>query len=389
MLRFSMVKARSVIIMMMFFTLISCGKNDKSEKSESDKLITVTSSSLSSSLFYSGSVQPLKTIVVTSPAEGVIDDMAFHYGDPVKPNQLLFIISSEKFKTDYKNALMQYIKAKNEFSNARSQLTESQFLHKNQLISEDDYKSKQSGFYNSQLSLIQSQDALTIMLKQLAVPGVRLEQLNIENIGKITQAMNLQGGSQKLRAIAPAAGVALLATKASGSDEVKKLEKGDLVKQGDVLAVIGDVSGLVIHISVSEFNINQLKVGQKVQVTGAAFPGIVLQGQITGLDHQGQTSTGGLPNFPVEVVVPKLTVAEQAVIHMGMSAKVEVNIEQPKQITVPINAIVQKQGATFVRRKDASSGKIQLVQVKTGETTMDSVVIESNLKEGDKILVSG
>ncbi len=66
----------------------------------------------------------------------------------------------------------------------------------------------------------------------------------------------------------------------AGDGELKRIIKGDQVKQGDVLAVIGDNDGLMVHIEVSEFNINQLKIGQKVQVTGAAFPNFILQGMI-------------------------------------------------------------------------------------------------------------
>lgn len=350
-------------------------------------MITVSEKNFSTSLFFTGTIQPLKSIVVTSPAEGVISEMAFHYGDGVKPGQLLFMIASEKFKTDYQNALMQYIKAKNEFSNAKSTLSESQFLHKNQLISDDDFKSKQSGYYNAQLSLMQSRDALSAMLKQLAVSGLNLDQLKIENIEKITQAMHVQGGAQILRIMTPAIGVALLASKNNGGEEVKKIEQGDQVKQGDVLAVIGDVSGLKIHINVNEFNINQLKVGQKVKVTGAAFPGMILVGAITGLDRQGQASNGGVPVFPVEIIVPKLTQEQQAVIHIGMSAKVEITIEQPLQITIPISAVILKQGETFVKVQDHH--QIKEVAVKTGQTTVDSVVIESGLHEGDRVLVAG
>jgi HlyD family secretion protein len=375
------------LFLMMVLVLNSCG-GDKSNKS-TNQIITVTPQALSTALFFSGAIQPLKTRVITSPAEGVVEDMSFHYGDEVKPGQLLFVISSEKFNNDYKNALMQYIKAKNEFNNARSQLAESRFLHKNQLISDDDFKSKQSNYYNAQLSLVQSQDALSLMLKQLSVPGLNLEQLNIENIDKITQAMNIQGSAQKLKIISPTSGVALIATKSNGAEEIKKIEKGDQIKQGDVLAIVGDVSGLSIHVSVNEFNINQLKIGQKVKVTGAAFPNIILQGEITGLDHQGQVATGGVPNFPIEITVPKLTPEQQAIIHIGMSAKVEVMIEEPKQITIPINAVLQKQDATFVKVKDNHSGKIKEVAVKTGETTLDAVVIESGLQAGDNIIVPG
>lgn len=378
------------VIMLFVVTsiLVACGGHDQDTKSGTEEVITIAAKSLSSSLFFSGNVQPLKTIVVTSPVDGVVDDMSFHFGDSVKKNQMLYVISSEKFKTDYRSALMQYIKAKNEFNNARSQLKESEFLHKNKLISDDDFKSKQSGYYNAQLTLVQSQDALSVMLKQLAVPGLNMDQLTIENIDKVMQAMNVQGGSQKIRITSPVPGVALLATKTSGED-IKKIEKGDQVKQGDVIAVIGDVSGLMIRISVNEFNINHLQVGQKVKVTGAAFPDIVLQGKITGLDHQGQIAAGGMPVFPVEVVVPVLTSEQQAIIHMGMSAKVEIDIDEPQKITIPINAVTQKPGGSYVVLQDAHTNKRHDVKVKTGQTTEDAVVIDSGLQVGDKIVVPG
>ncbi len=380
-------KGKYLLIFTLMLMIASCGEN-KSSTASNETEMTVASSASSSALYFSGTVQPLKTIVITSPADGVVNDMEFHYGDTVKSSQLLFKISSEKFKSDYKAALMQYIKAKNDFNTAQSQLKESDFLHKNQLISDDDFKGKQSNYYNAQLSMVEAQDALGLMLKQLAVPGVKLDQLTIQNIDKISQALNINGGTQELQIVAPGTGVVLLATKANSSDEAKKLEKGDLVKQGDVLAEIGDVTGLTIHINVNEFNINQLKIGQKVIVTGAAFPGIELQGQITGLDRQGQAAAGGMPIFPVEIVVAKLTSDQQAVIHVGMSAKVQINIEQPEQIKIPITAVLQKEGVTLVKEKD-SHGSVKEVAVKTGQTTINDVVIDEGLKVGDKILVPG
>ncbi len=58
--------------------------------------------------------------MITSPCDGVIESLAFHYGDAVKQNQLLFVLSSEKFQTDYKAALTQYLKAKTDFTRMRA-----------------------------------------------------------------------------------------------------------------------------------------------------------------------------------------------------------------------------------------------------------------------------
>ena len=180
--------------------------------------------------------------------------------------------------------------------------------------------------------------------------------------------------------------MALLPTKNEGSD-VKKFSKGELVKQGDLLALIGDVSGLTIHINVNEFNVNQLKVGQKVSVTGTAFPQFTLDGKIASVDRQGQVSQGSVSLFPVEVIVPNLTAEQQAVIHMGMSAKVEIMISTEPVISVPIAAVFEKNGISYVKMK--KNFKTEDVQVKTGQTTENSVVIETNVKPGDKLVIAG
>ncbi len=138
--------------------------------------------------------------------------------------------------------------------------------------------------------------------------------------------------------------MALFYQPAKMKKKIKKLIKGDAIKQGDVLAIIGDIEGISVQIKVNELTINQIKLGQPVKVTGIAFPDYILDGKITRIDKQGEASNGGLPTFSAEVVVPHLTEAEKKEIHVGMSAKVEINIEEDKQIMVPITAVKEKNG---------------------------------------------
>jgi multidrug efflux pump subunit AcrA (membrane-fusion protein) len=355
---------------------------------ESLQIITVAPQKLSNTLFYAGTLQPLHAVSVMSPADGAIEDQLFHYGDTVKSGQLLFTVHSEKFQSDYKAALIQYVKARSDMSSANSQLLEGEFLHKNLLISNDDFKVKQTNFYNAQLVFLQAKDALSVLIRQLDIKGFNLYDLTIADIEKITSALHLQEGSRKLQIMAPIAGMVLLPMKSDGGNTDKKIGKGDLVKQGDVLALIGDESGVSIHIAINEFDINQIQVGQAVKVTSSAFPDIVLQGSIAGVDHQAQANQNGMPAFSAEVVVPTLTPEQQKWIHIGMSAKVEVDIQGEQQMMVPIAAITEKNGAAFVKLQDSKTGKLHDVLVKTGKTTTDAVAILEGLKSGDKIAVT-
>lgn len=378
-------KYSRIVTVILCLSLTACGGE---AKKTNKNLLTVGPRSSSTTLYYSGIIQPMQTIVVPSPADGVVIDMPFQYGETVKAGQLLFTISSTKFLADYKTALMAYIKAKSEFNNGQTQLSEAEFLHKNELISDDDFKSKQSNFYSARLALLQAKDTLENLLQQLNIKDVDVYKLTIADIDKVTQALHLQNSAdtlEHLRITAPANGVVLSQSK--GEEESKKITKGDAVKQGDVLAVIGDMNGLSARIKVNELTVNQLKVGQKVKITGIAFPDHTLAGEIKRVDRQGEVSPGGLPTFAVQVIVPNLSKDQQKEIHVGMSAKVEINIESEAQILVPFAAISERNGQAYVKIQDEKSKKIREVWVKTGKTTVDSVVILAGLNAGDNVVL--
>jgi HlyD family secretion protein len=372
-------------IILLLFSLLSLQGCSRQPNLSNGKLVTIASHAFANTLFYSGTIAPLKTRVVPSPADGVVVEMPFQYGEPIKSGQLLFMLSSTKFLTDYKSALMAYIKTKSDFNNSQTQLSEATFLHKNLLISDDDFKMKQSNYFAARLALLQAKDTLENLLHQLDVKDTHLYQLTISDIDKITQAMHLQMNSENLRILAPAEGIVLSPSK--NEEENKKLSKGDLIKQGDVLAIIGDMNGISVRIKVNELTVNELKVGQKVKITGIAFPDYTLDGEINRVDRQGEAAGGSLPTFAVEVIVPALTKEQQKEIHVGMSAKVEIDIAEESKIMVPIVAIDERNGASFVQIYDEKARQVNKVLVKTGKTTTDSVAILSGLKTGDKIVI--
>lgn len=371
------------LINVVFLSLLACSSEEGKNKT---RLATAKLSAHSTVLYYSGTIKPLKTIVVPSPAEGVIVEMPFQYGEQVKQDQLLFEVSSAKFLTDYKAALMQYVKAKSDFNTAKSQLAEGKFLHQNQLISDDDFKMKQSTYYTAQLSLVQAKDALESLTHQLAIKDMNFYNLTIADVDKITKAMHLQmNADENLKIRASANGIILSPLK--NDDETKKIGKGDVVKQGDVLAVIGDMSGVKVRINVNEMTINQLQPGQKVKVTGIAFP-YVLSGIVEQVDKQGNINSSGIPTFSADIKVPHLSKAQQQDIHVGMSAKVEIVIDEKAQLQIPVNAVYEKDGASFVKAIDSKTKKTKEVAIQVGNTTLDAVVVLTGIKAGDQVLIA-
>lgn len=375
--------------MILVFLLAGCcfyGCSNSDNKKNNNDIITVTPKQVENTLYYTGTILPLKSKVITSPVEGVIVDMPYQFGEQVASNDMIFTIASEKFFTDYKNALLAFIKAKNEFNNSQTQLSEAKFLHKHELMSDDEFKMKQSSFYVAQLGLLQAKDALQDLLRQSNIPVLNLNKLTIADVDKINSAMHLKNRSQNLKILSPQKGVLLAPQKSE--EESKKVAKGDAVKQGDVLAVIGDMQGLAIRIKVNELTVNQIKPGQKVKITGIAFPDYVLKGEVMRVDRQGEQSGGGIPNFTVEITVPHLTTDEQRAIHVGMSAKVEIVVANEPHIMVPVSAIYEKDGDTYVDVIDVATKQKHPALIKTGKTTIDAVAVLSGLQPGDNIVAT-
>lgn len=375
---------QSIICLVIVVLCLTIVFRHYSQHPSSQHLLTIKPQSVITSQLYSGVIQPLSTQVITCPADGVIMEMPFQYGEWVRSGQLVFMLSSTKFLSDYKEALTTYLKAKSEFSQSKTLLDEALFLHKNGLISDDDFKSKQTNFYAAQLTLLQTKDVLEHIIQQFGIKNNQVYQLSIADIDQITQAMHLDKNVDYLRIISFTDGILLSSN--LNADENKKLDVGDQVKQGDVLAMIGNMKGIKVRIKVNELIVNQLKLGQKIFITGMAFPDEKIKGSIYRINRQGETANGGLPSFAIDVTA-MLSNAQQKQIHVGMSAKVEIVMDDAPQLMVPINALQEKNGNFYATLYHAKM-KNESVFVTTGKTTQDSVAVLTGLKAGDQIVVS-
>lgn len=362
--------------------LVACSRDPKLPNAD---IITVKSDVFTNTLYFNGVIEPMNVTVLTSPMDGAVVDLGFQYGDVVKQGQPLFYISSSKFITDYKVALLEYVKAKNDFDQSKTQMNESAFLHKNLLISDDDYAAKKSAYFSSQLSFMQAKDALASFLTQMNIKDINPYQLSIADIDKIKQAMQYQSADNRIMLPASTSGVILSPVKSDG-EHGQKLEKGDAVKQGDTLAMIGNMQGVSVKFKVNEMTINQIKPGQPVSMTGVAFPDEVLQGKVSQVDQQASQGSGESPSFDVEVTAP-LNTHEQQLIHPGMSANVSMTLVEPTRIHIPIQAIIETNGQTTVTIIDEHTHALKTVNVLTGKTTPTEVEILSGLNGGERLVV--
>lgn len=386
----------SIILLALFFIgyfsfiFYHSSQNKKSSKEEQSVNVPIKETNVDTNLYFSGTIAPLSVENVIAPIAGTISKIGFQYGQKIKSGQFLVDINSTEAQKNYREALTNYLKAKDTFLSSNTKTNSQKELFNDGLIARNDYEGSISEFENNKLSYNQAIYDLKNNIEKIT--SDKTQQTNLFNslsnlhLGdkKVDKALNFQFSDIKI--FAKTSGIALLPNKA-GQGENEKLSIGSSIKEGDSILSIGNLSGYSIDINVSEMNVNQIKPLQKAIVTGVAFPGINLQGYVASVGNEGKsTMGGGTPSFPVKIIIPKITDTEKKLIHIGMSAQIQLVLTNPNSIMVPLSAVEQTPNGNYVTIM--RNGSKQKVKVTTGLTTENEVAITSGLTPGDQIVNS-
>ncbi len=342
-------------------------------------------------LYYKGSLSPLTSTSVLSPVEGNITKLFFKYGAFVKKDQTLVLIDSTKLADDYREAITKYLQAKDAFGTGKQTYEGTVALYKAGVISSNDYATGKSQYETNVLNYYQAKFSLEKILAQANVDPKSIESLSIVDTKQVNQILQRQFSNIMVHA--PADGVALfpVASESSGNDKTGKLTVGSEVKQGQLILSIGDLSGFSVVLPVSEISINKIKPGLSAIVTGDAFPGITLKGVVTSVANQANPDNSGGGNgmslFNIEVQMPSITAEQQQIIHVGMTATIEIDINNPPRVLLPIQAVFQKNNQNMVTIVDPKTQTQRDVPVITGDTTLTDVVIVKGVNPGDVVVV--
>jgi len=377
--------ASGLIILVFLVLIVHCsGRHDPKERN----IFIVKEKRETFKFYYSGTVEPITAVPITSPSDAIVTRLYFHYGDSVKKNQILIDLSSEKLLKDYRSALTQFVKAKSEDLDSQNSYKETEFLYQKQLVSLDERHSKQSTYYQAKLALAEAQATLNAVGKQMGRLPVDLNQLTLQNVGKVIEALQSSASDYKITIYAPGDGVVLMPYRQQSGTQIKALEPGSSVKEGDLLVMLGDMSGLFIRIQATEQSINEIQSGQTVSVTSNALPDLVLKGVVTGVDRQSAQNENGALIFPVDITVSHLTENEKKQIHIGEKMQIEIKIYSAPAIFIPIKTVIQKNVDNWVAVQDTKTGKEHLKQIKTGQVMGNYVEVLSGLQQGDTIITT-
>lgn len=382
---------RKILLSALLLSLALVGCKGKLKAPDGYDIVTAQSKPIVNEIFFSGTIQPLKSVAVTSPVEGVIEKKNFEYGQQVKEGAVLFTIRSSQLEKDYREALTSYLKAKEQYNTNKSKLHEDEILHKEGVISTNEFHNSETAYNDTYISFLQTERNLKETLEKAHTKVEETKALMMSDREAVGKA--LLAKFDVLDLTAPTEGVALMPEKGAGTGDgadasSTKFIVGSQVKTGQVLASIGDKNGISVTVSVNQVDVNSIKPGQRATVTSDGFPGIVLRGVVADVSAQAVATPGsGLPTFPVRVEVQNINDEDHKKIAVGMSAMVRISVDHPPMIMVPIKAVTTKNGMSTIKMFDRVTHKIVNMPVATGQTTLQEVAITRGLQPGDHILV--
>lgn len=372
-----------LLLPLMVFLLYAC----KPGKSGTDKLAQgtyqVKKEAITRRLNFTGTIQPLSEQALSAPAEATVESMNFHYGQWVHKGQVIMTLNSTELQKQYNDTLTEYLKAKDNFNITQAKFNGTKELWKAGLISKNNFMSEQSSVDTARMSLMQASRKLNEMLEKMdAEPGQNLSRLSLADFEQVKKVLATNHNIIHLKASSD--GIVLYPPK-SGEDKNNRVSVGSTVKSGQVLALVGNLTGVSVEIDVPEVDIDKIESGMQASITGIAFGGETLKGRVTAVNSQASnTSPGGLPSFSAVVEVPMLTAQQRDKIKVGMSAAIELTVSSPDQIMIPIKAVKLEKGVSMVEIKTPEGKKIKRA-ISTGAATADKVIVTTGLKAGEVI----
>lgn len=229
---------------------------------------------------------------------------------------------------------------------------------------------------NAQQQLSQTRTAA-----QTAAKILRSAQAQVKITQQQVKAAQAQVKAQKalLEQSQTRRAYATLRSPLTGKVLQRSSEPGNLVQAGTEILKLGDFSRIKIRFNLTDKNLGQVRLGQKVRVRLDAYPEQEWSGRISRISP--------VANPQSRLVPLELTIDNpQGKIGAGLLARVQLLADAEPEVVIPSSA-VQGENKVFIVARQGPSPKVEARTVKIGNSSNGQVEILRGLAPGDRYVV--
>ncbi|MCL1821365.1 MAG: efflux RND transporter periplasmic adaptor subunit [Prolixibacteraceae bacterium] len=184
---------------------------------------------------------------------------------------------------------------------------------------------------------------------------------------------------EKLCVVSPSPGIAIIATNWSSGN---KFQIGDQCWSGFPLIQLPDLSNLKAKVKINEVDISKIIKGLKVEIRPDAFSDSIFTGNVNSVANLAvnKDRTSKIKVFPVEIFINE----SNENLLPGLTVSCRILVDQIENVLyVPIDAVHTEGGITYAYKKTV--GGYEKVQIITGTSNSDYIIIVEGLEKDDKI----
>lgn len=314
-------------------------------------------------------------VILRFNVKGTISEILVAEGNEVKKGDIIAKLDDKDYQDQYQLALAK-------FQDARDQDITSQLDSELKIKSTEAALESIKAEYKEMETIPDAYSANELKLKKLELDNKEIEYKNLIKKYALDQSKGLNQDELQVKMAkedledtilyAPVSGVVLnLANKA-----------GESLTDEQDFATIHENKAIKAVTKVIEYDIGQIKVGQKIYVTVEAVPDKKFTGKVKKISALPSSDSSGLVNYSVEVDISDP--GEE--LKDGMTCSVSFVIKEVTDcLVVPYKAVKMVNGKQFVTVVDERGQQVER-PVKTGFSDGTSVEILEGLKVNETVI---
>ncbi len=167
----------------------------------------------------------------------------------------------------------------------------------------------------------------------------------------------------------------------SGVLGMRMISPGTLLRPGDPIVTLDDISIIKLDFPVPEIHLAALSLGQEITAISAAYPEQIFTGMVTAISSRVDPITRAV-TVRAEIDNP------QQILKPGMLLSVSINSRPRRALGAPENAVFQNRDRHFLFRITPDN-KVEKRQVMIGTRMPGWVEILAGVSPGDRVVTDG
>lgn len=332
-----------------------------------------------------GEIDPKVKVNISAHIVGKIERLYFVEGDKIRKGQKLVDLEKFAYQAQYDRARAEVANRRIEVTRARAAMANADISYKRAVNLEKQGIQAQELFDRARLELQNAQAGF-----QSAEEGVRQAEALLQqartDLERTTIVSPIDGKAVQLNA-----------------HEGEVVVTGTMNNPGSVIAVIADLSEILVEAEVGETEVTGIRVGQTAKVHVDAVAEKEYAGHVAEIGSSAairQTGGTGLRYFKVKVAIDD----PDDRLRPGMTSQVSITTSTAgAALSVPIQSVVERVPPSLSKKKGADDeedenapkrkyvfvvkdGKASMTEVKTGVSDATHVAILSGLGAKDEVI---